>query len=94
MLLNLGIHQFSYRERLIHSKRHLKRSFCVEFKENLLSYFLMRESLPKSKILLGLPSMFLYEATILSEKTSKWELFYLFEENHSDRFFEIRTSEI
>ena len=54
-LLNLDIHQFSYRERLIHSKRHLKRSLCIEFKENPLSHFSSRESLPKLKI--GRPNL-------------------------------------
>ena len=33
-LLNLDIHQFSYNERLIYSKSHLKKSVCFEFKEN------------------------------------------------------------
>ena len=31
-LLNLGVHQFSYSELLIHLKRHLKRSLCMTFK--------------------------------------------------------------
>ena len=49
-LLNLVIHQFSCSERLIHSKKHLKTSLCIEFKENLMSYFALRESLPKPEI--------------------------------------------
>ena len=49
-LLNLDIHQFSYSERLIHMKRHLKRSLFIEFKENPLSHFSFRESLPKPEI--------------------------------------------
>ena len=30
----LDIHQFPYSERLMHSKRYLKRSLSTEFKEN------------------------------------------------------------
>ena len=54
-LLNLDIHQFSYNERLIHSKWHLRRSLCIEFKENPMSHFLLKETLPKPKI--GLPNL-------------------------------------
>ena len=46
-LLNVGIHQFSSSKRLIHSKMHLKRSLCIDFKENPLSHFSLRESLSK-----------------------------------------------
>ena len=38
-LPNLFFHQFSYSERLIHSKRHLKRSLCIEFKEIVRTIF-------------------------------------------------------
>ena len=48
--LNLGIHIFSYSERPIHSKRHVKGILCIEFKENPFSYFSLRESLPKLEI--------------------------------------------
>ena len=45
----MGIHQFSYNERLIHSKRHLKRNLCFDFKENPLSNISLWESLPKDE---------------------------------------------
>ena len=48
-LPNLDTYQFFYCERLIQSKRHLKRSLCIEFNENCLSHFLLREPLPKPK---------------------------------------------
>ena len=54
-LLNLGIHQFSYSELLIHLKKHLKRSLFIEFKENPLNHFSLRESLPKPEI--GIPNL-------------------------------------
>ena len=50
VLLNLGMHQFSCSEWLIHFKKHLKRSLFIEFKENLLSHFSLRESLLKPEI--------------------------------------------
>ena len=46
---NLDFHQFSYSERLIHSKRHLK-CLCIEVEENRQSHLLLRESLSKPKI--------------------------------------------
>ena len=57
-LQNLDIHQFSYSERLIHSKRHLKRSLFNELKENIESQFLLKESFPKPKI--GLSNLDFY----------------------------------
>ena len=95
-LLNLDIHKFSYTEWLIHSKRHLKISFSIKFKENPLSYFSLRESLLKPKI--GKSNLDFHQCFC-----NKW-LFYqkrhlkrncmLFEENHSCRFFEAWTSKI
>ena len=49
-ILNWDINQFFYSEWLIHSKRYQKRNLCIELKENTLSYFSLRVSLPKPKI--------------------------------------------
>ena len=54
-LLNLGILEFSYNERLIYSKRHLKRNLCFKIKENPLIHTSLRESLPKSEA--GIPNL-------------------------------------
>ena len=96
-LLNLGIHQFSYDERLIHSKRHLKRNLCFEFKENPLSNISLRESLPKDET--GIPNLdfhqcFCSKRLFYRKRHLKGNYYMLFEENFSSRFFETRTSEI
>ena len=54
-LLNSAMHQFSYSGRTIHFKMNLKRSLCIEFKENALSHFSLGESLQKLKI--GMPNL-------------------------------------
>ena len=59
VLLNLDMHQFSYNKQLIHLKKHLKRSLCIEFKENSLSHFSLRESFLKPKI--GIPNLDLHQ---------------------------------
>ena len=88
-LLNLDIHQYPYSEWLIHSKRHLKRSLCFEFKENPLSHFSSRELLPKSEI--GIPNLDFHPFCSERQFYPKWYLkrnyYMLFEENHSSRFF-------
>ena len=48
-VLNLTIHQFSYREQVIHSKMHRKRSLNIKLKKSTLSHFSLSESHPKSK---------------------------------------------
>ena len=96
-LLNFTIHQFSYSERLIHSKRHLKRSLCIQFKENPLSHFSMRESLPKPEICipnLDFHQCFFSKRLLYLKRHLQGNYYMLFGENHSNRFFEIRTSEI
>ena len=54
-LLSSDFHQFSYSERLMNSKRHLKRSLCIKLEENPLSHVSLRESLLKPKI--GIPNL-------------------------------------
>ena len=95
--LNLGIHQFSYCKRLNYSERQLKGSLCVEFKENLLSYFSLTESLPKPEI--GMPNLdfnqfFCSKRLFYPKRHLKRYYYMLLEENHSSRFFETRTTEI
>ena len=95
--LNLGIHIFSYSERPIHSKRHVKGILCIEFKENPFSYFSLRESLPKLEI--GIPDLgfrqcFCSKRLFNPKRHLKGNYYMLFEEKHSSRFFETRTSEI
>ena len=41
---NLDIHQFSYSEILIHSKRHLNGDFYMAFEENCSSYFFKKRT--------------------------------------------------
>ena len=41
---NFDFYQFSYRERLVHSKKHLKRRLRIEFEENRYSHFCLRET--------------------------------------------------
>ena len=95
--INLGINQFSYSERLIHSKRHLKSCLCVEFKENLLSLFSWKESLPKPGI--GISNFnfhqcFCCKQLFYPKRHLKESYYMLFEENHSSKFSEIHTSKI
>ena len=49
-LLNLGMHQFSYGEMTNSFEKASKKSLFIEFKENPLSHFSFRESLPKPEI--------------------------------------------
>ena len=98
-LLNLDIHQFYYSVRLIHLKRHLKISLIIELKENPLSHFSLRESLPKLEI--GIPNLDFHQCSCSSSKQlfyPKWHLkgnyYILFEKNHSSRFLETHTSKI
>ena len=96
-LLNLSMHQFSYSERLIHLKKHFKRSLFIGFKENPLSHFSLRKSLPKSET--DIPNLdshqcFCCKRLFYPKWHQKGNFYMLFEENHSNRFFETRTSEI
>ena len=88
-LLNLNIHQFSYSEQPIHLKRYLKRSLCIEFKENPLSYFSSRESLLKLKIVilnLNLHQCFCSKRLFYLKRHLKGNYCMLFEEKHSSSF--------
>ena len=90
-LLNLDMHQFSYSDRLIHLKKHLKRSLFTEFRVNPMSHFSSMESLPKREI--GIPNVDFYHYLCSKQLIfSKWHLkgnyYMFFEENHSSRFFE------
>ena len=95
--LNLGIHQFSYSEWLIHLKRHLTGSLYIEFKENSLSYFSLRESHPKPKI--GMPNWdshqcFCSKRLFYPKRHLKGNYIFCLKKNHSSKFFETRTNEI
>ena len=46
----MDIYQFSYSERIVHSKRYLKGNFYGIWKKNYYRHFLLRETLPKPKI--------------------------------------------
>ena len=88
-LLNLDIHQFSYGKRLINSKRHLKRSLCLEFKEIPLRHFSLRESLLKLKI--GIPNLDFRQCLcskrlFYPKKHAKENYYMLFQENGSGNF--------
>ena len=96
-LLNLDICQFYNSERLIHSKRHLNRSLCIEFEENPLSNFSLSDSLPKPEI--NIPNLdchqcFCIKRLFYSKIYLKGNYYMLFEEIHSSIFFETRISEI
>ena len=68
-LPNLDFHQFSCDEGLIHSKRHLKRSLYIEFEENCLSRFLLKESLPELKFCVS-------NSDFRQFSCSKWLLYF------------------
>ena len=96
-LLDLGLHKFSYSERRIHPKTHLKRKLCIEFKVNPLRHFSLRESFPKPEI--GIPNLDFYQCFCSKrlfnpKRHLKVNYHILFEENHLSRFFETRTSAI
>ena len=91
-VLNLDIHQFSYSERLIHSKIHLKRSLCIELKEKP---YLLRESPPKPKISLSnldFHQFFYGERLFHPKRHLKGNCYMSFEDNRSSCFFKTRIS--
>ena len=91
-LLNLDIHQYSYSEWLIHSKRHPKRSLYIEFEEYRLSHILLRESLPKPKI--GLPHLNFHNfICIVNDYYFRGNFYIAFEGNCKNCCLETRTSE-
>ena len=47
---SMDFHQFSCSKREIHMKRRLKRCLYIEFEENRNSRFLLKELLPKPKL--------------------------------------------
>ena len=89
-LLNLDNNQYSYRERLIHSIRYLKRELSIEFKASPLKHFSLWEPLPKPKIgLLNLDfHQFFCSEQLLYLKRHLKEIFHMsIEENHWSFFF-------
>ena len=54
-ILNLDTNQFPFSERLLHSKKNLKRGLYVALKDRVKFIFLLRDLLPKPKT--GLPNL-------------------------------------